>query len=173
MHTMWGERDGIGIGRARVPEGIVSALEQVVLREAVVVYRGRGKKLRHTVSVTAPQTAATVLRGILPEGPQERFVVLALDARNIPIGWTTIAVGEKAECSVDTSAVFRFALLSCADRIMLCHNHPSGDPSPSVEDETLTRRIIQGAELLGVSVLDHIIPGDSRRHFGFADAGLL
>ena len=68
--------------------------------------------------------------------------------------------------------MFKAALLANAAAIILCHNHPSGDPSPSVDDVQLTRRLVDAGTLLGVDVLDHIIVGDSR-YYSFKEAGRL
>ena len=66
--------------------------------------------------------------------------------------------------------MFKAALLANAAAIILYHNHPSGDPSPSVDDAQLTRRLVDAGTLLGVDVLDHIIVGDGR-YYSFKEAG--
>ena len=68
--------------------------------------------------------------------------------------------------------MFKAALLANAAAIILYHNHPSGDPSPSVDDAQLTRRLVDAGTLLGVDVLDHIIVGDGR-YYSFKEAGRL
>ena len=90
---------------------------------------------------------------------KEEFRVLLLGGRNELLKLKTIATGQRDSCVVHSSDVFREALLEKACSIILVHNHPSGDPSPSPEDCAMTRKVVSGGTLLGVSVLDHIIIG--------------
>jgi DNA repair protein RadC len=70
--------------------------------------------------------------------------------------------------------VFKVAILSNAAAILCGHNHPSGDPQPSREDCSLTRRLVQAGQVLGIEVLDHVIIGDGAAdYYSFADQGLL
>jgi len=90
----------------------------------------------------------------------EEFRVLLLGGRNELLKLRTISRGQRDSCTVHSSDVFREALLEKACSIILIHNHPSGDPSPSPEDCAMTRKVVSGGTLLGISVLDHIIIGD-------------
>jgi DNA repair protein RadC len=70
--------------------------------------------------------------------------------------------------------VFKVAILSNAAAILCGHNHPSGDPQPSQEDQRLTRRLVQAGQVLGIDVLDHVIIGDGTAdYYSFADQGIL
>ena len=71
---------------------------------------------------------------------------------------------------VSVREVFKPAIVGNAAALLLAHNHPSGDPSPSAEDIELTKRLRDAGELLGIRVLDHVILGDGK-HYGFVDAG--
>lgn len=104
---------------------------------------------------------------------QERFVVVALDVKGRPVGWHVAAVGGLSQCAVEPAGVFRFALLTGAASLVVAHNHPSGDPSPSAEDVMFTQRLVEGARLLGLRLLDHVIVADGGGHFSFVDAGIL
>lgn len=90
----------------------------------------------------------------------EEFRVLLLGGRNELLKVRRIASGQRDSCIVHSSDVFREALLEKACSIILVHNHPSGDPSPSPEDCAMTRKVVSGGSLLGISVLDHIIIGN-------------
>jgi DNA repair protein RadC len=70
--------------------------------------------------------------------------------------------------------VFKVAILSNAAAILCGHNHPSGDPQPSGEDRSLTRRLVKAGQVLGIDVLDHVIIGDGAAdYYSFADQGML
>lgn len=87
----------------------------------------------------------------------ESFWVLMLDARGRPLGHVCIAEGTLTACLVHPREVFAPALRARAASIIVVHNHPSGDPEPSEEDEGLTLRLIDSGQLLGIPLLDHVI----------------
>lgn len=89
--------------------------------------------------------------------PQERFGVVLLDGRHRVIGEEMVSQGTLTASLVHPREVFRPALRACAAALILVHNHPSGDPSPSAEDRAVTRRLARAGELLGIRVLDHVI----------------
>ena len=93
---------------------------------------------------------------------QETFVVLALNTRNRLLDKRMIGMGVVDSCLVHAREVFRRAISESASAVILVHNHPSGDPSPSAEDVKLTKQMIQGGQVLGIKVLDHVIIG--RKH---------
>ncbi|MFT7618121.1 MAG: DNA repair protein RadC [Planctomycetota bacterium] len=108
------------------------------------------------------------LRGI----QQEAFEVLVLDARNRLLRRERISLGTLTGSLVHPREVFRVALRVSACAIVLVHNHPSGDPSPSTEDIQVTDRLRRAGDLLGIRVLDHVIVGDGR-YVSMADRGHL
>ncbi len=148
------------------------------LREAVVTYRkGNRVELERRVSssrvVNELMHSATPLAHI-PHAPAEYFVALALDAKNRIIGFEVVSKGGISACPVEPASVFRGLLLQCAVGVVFVHNHPSGDPSPSPDDEALTERLRLAGQLLGIRVLDHVIVvEDSDRYFSFLDQGVL
>lgn len=91
---------------------------------------------------------------------REEMHVLALDTRSRIIGSALVAAGSTREMLIDPAEVFKPALLMNANRVILAHNHPSGDPTPSPEDVALTRRVQAVGTALGVNVLDHVVVGD-------------
>jgi DNA repair protein RadC len=88
---------------------------------------------------------------------QERFWVVALDARNRPLSRHLVAQGSLASCMVHPREVFAPLVRRRAAAAILVHNHPSGDPTPSPEDERLTERLVEAGRLLGIPVLDHLV----------------
>lgn len=103
---------------------------------------------------------------------KEKFLVLTLNSRNIILSEEVCAVGTVNTVHVNPSEVLRQAVLRSAASIICLHNHPSGDPSPSAEDRTLTDRISRAASLMGIRMLDHIIIAP-RSFYSFSDAGAL
>jgi len=100
----------------------------------------------------------TLMRG-LGDADRESFWALHLDVRRKIVDIDKVAVGSMTDVKVHPREVFRSALLSGANALIFIHNHPSGDPTPSRQDEELTRRLKAMGELTGISVLDHVIVG--------------
>ena len=101
---------------------------------------------------------------------REQFLVCCLDAKNASIGVNVVSIGTLTLSLVHPREVFKPAILLNACAIIAVHNHPSGDPTPSPEDRTLTTRLREAGDLLGIRLLDHLILGDDRL-YSFADQG--
>lgn len=101
--------------------------------------------------------AAAVLHQLLDDSAVERIMVLYLNGVNKIIGTEQVAQGGLHGAVVKTRDVFRGALMAGASAVILGHNHPSGDPKPSKEDIDLTHNAVAAGEILGVSLLDHIV----------------
>jgi DNA repair protein RadC len=93
----------------------------------------------------------------LPRARKEHFVVLLLNARHEVQCRETVSIGSLNASIVHPREVFLPAILHSAASVVLVHNHPSGDPEPSEEDLSITRRLVQVGELVGIDVLDHVI----------------
>jgi len=98
--------------------------------------------------------------------------VALVDNKNRLMAWERVGKGTVDETPVYPREVLALALKHQASGLILAHNHPGGDPSPSIQDRDLTRRIAHSAKELGLRVLDHLIVAESG-HFSFQDAGLL
>lgn len=103
---------------------------------------------------------------------REHFVALFLNARSSVIAIDLISVGTVSASLVHPREVFKGAILFNACAVIVAHNHPSGDTSPSPEDREATRRLQKAGELLGIALLDHIIVGPNS-HFSFKEGGLI
>ncbi|MEO1960586.1 MAG: JAB domain-containing protein, partial [Paracoccus sp. (in: a-proteobacteria)] len=103
---------------------------------------------------------------------QERFYVLLLDGKGRLRGEVRVSEGSLTASLVHPRGVFRRALRESAASLILVHNHPRGDPTPSAEDEALTRRLRAAGDLLGVKVVDHVVIG-RRRWLSFLETGRL
>jgi DNA repair protein RadC len=108
----------------------------------------------------------------IADEPQECFWVLAVDSRQRIKARTLISRGGLTACPVAPADVFRPLIREAARAAILIHNHPSGEPDPSPEDEQITQALVAAGELLGIRVLDHIILGRDA-YFSFLDAGRL
>ena len=97
-------------------------------------------------------------------------LVCCLDAKNASIGVNVVSIGSLTLSIVHPREVFKPAILLNACAIIAVHNHPSGDPMPSPEDRTLTTRLREAGDLLGIRLLDHLILGEDRL-YSFADHG--
>ena len=93
---------------------------------------------------------------------REQFICLHLDARNQVNALEVVSVGSLNASLVHPREVFKAAILNNAASVILAHNHPSDDPTPSREDIELTRRMVQAGELMGIEILDHVIVGPER-----------
>ena len=109
-----------------------------------------------------------LLRAFLRDDPRERFAVVYLDTRHRPIAVHEASVGTCDAVPVHPREVFGPAVALSATAIVVAHNHPSGDPTPSPEDRAVTERLRAAGELLGIAVLDHVVIGE-RRYYSFAD----
>jgi DNA repair protein RadC len=103
---------------------------------------------------------------------KEHFLALHLDSKNRILCLDKVSSGSLNASIVHPREVFKTALLSSAAAILFIHNHPSGNPEPSREDLELTTRLQDGAKLLGIRVLDHIIIGEDR-YVSLADQGIV
>ena len=103
---------------------------------------------------------------------REDFLVILLDNKNGRLGYNVVSMGSLTASVVHPREVFKAAVLTNAARLLLIHNHPSGDSTPSKEDIDITKRLKEGGEILGIQILDHVIIGEGR-YFSFADKGML
>lgn len=125
-------------------------------------------------AVHSPGDAAELVRYEMSALDQEHLRVILLDTRNRVITIEKVYVGSLNASTVRVGELFRAAIQRNAASVIIVHNHPSGDPTPSPEDVGLTRSIVQSGKLLDIDVLDHLIIGHNRwvslkeRGLGFA-----
>lgn len=130
---------------------------------------------RESRRVSDTEGAAWFLRANLRNDEQEAFHVLYLDGKHNLIEAKELFVGTANSANVHPRDIFREAVRLNAVALIIGHNHPSGDLSPSRDDLLLTKRVREGADLLGLSLLDHIIVGgrSSEAYLSFKEAGYL
>ncbi len=125
-----------------------------------------------TRQIRGSADAAKIFRSYLAGADREYLVVLLLDGRHRVNGLNVAAMGSLTHTPVHPREVFKPAVLANARAVIIGHNHPSGDPSPSREDRKLTQRLVRAGELLGITLLDHIIVGEAG-YTSFADRGFI
>lgn len=134
-----------------------------------------GKRLAATTgsrpAITSPADAVNMVMEEMRYLEREHFQVLMLNTRNQVLGVHLASVGTLNSSLVHPREIFREPIRRAAAAVILVHNHPSGDPSPSQEDMAITRRLVEAGRLLGIEVLDHIIIGDNR-YISFQERGL-
>lgn len=132
-----------------------------------------------SMKVDAPELAArywneTVAKREWFDAEKEQLVVLLLSTRYNLQGFQLVSMGSVNESIAHPREIFRAAVAGGAYAIIVMHNHPSGDPSPSVSDHSLTRRLHEAGELLQIKVLDHVVVGaGATPYFSFKEAGVL
>lgn len=143
------------------------------LRELTVRYAVRmdadGQPIVVGRTLGNPKETAAALIATLQDQPGEVFAILCVSTKLRVIAYHEVSRGTLDSTLVHPREVFKAALLANAAAIVLTHNHPSGDPTPSADDVQLTRRLVEAGALLGVEVLDHIIVGDGR-YYSFKEA---
>jgi DNA repair protein RadC len=112
--------------------------------------------------IRSPADVAQLLMAEMAHLEQEHFRVLYLDTRNRLLGSETIYVGSLNASHIRVGEVFRDAVKRNCAAIIVAHNHPSGDPSPSPEDVEVTRQLVAAGKLLDIEVLDHLVIGQQR-----------
>ena len=129
-------------------------------------------------SITSAEIAARYWKRHVTQAPwfddeREIVVVLSCNVKNHILSFSLVAIGTVNSCTVHPRDVFRPAIAQNACAIVLMHNHPSGDPRPSVADGHWTKVIFESAGCLMIRFLDHIIVGADRTFFSFSGAGAL
>lgn len=109
---------------------------------------------------SSPEDAAAIVQPMLVGADREQCLQLALDSKHRLIAVTTVSIGTGAHTFMSPREVFRDALLHGAEAVLLAHNHPSADPTPSADDRHITRRLAQAGDLLDVALIDHLVIGD-------------
>ena len=139
-------------------------LPEVVLRLA------EGAGLYSATGIRGPQDAVSIMAKEIATYDREALVVLNLNNKHQPINFNVASIGSLDRTVLDIPNIMKSAILSNARMIMLMHNHPSGDPTPSQIDVATTKRVIEAGKLLGIPCLDHVIvAGGSGCYFSMSE----
>lgn len=118
-----------------------------------------------------PDVAIRVMNEFLSQMDRELFCIVNLQADLTPINMNIVSVGSLNEALINPREIFKSAILSNAHSMMLIHNHPSGNLTPSTSDIQTTARMLELGELMGISLVDHIITGRNGNYYSFRDKG--
>lgn len=136
------------------PAKRVSFVSIKLVKEKSFLYKQR--------TVSDPRAAYELVKEILEDEDREKLVACFLNTKNQPVALNIVSIGSINSSIVHPREIFKAALLSNAASIILFHNHPSGDPTPSREDFSATERIRDCGKLMGIDLLDHVIVGDDK-----------
>jgi len=164
INTLFGPEEVPTKPRSIRIKRIKAVFDTLTIREEVAKYLPLSNRF------TSPSQIHQMF-SFLQQETKEYFLTLHLDGKNRIVCMEEVSVGSLNQSIVHPREVFKTALLSSAAAIVLMHNHPSLDPTPSREDREITRRLKEAGDLLGIRVLDHIIVGES--YFSFVEQGLL
>ncbi|WP_292372605.1 RadC family protein [Methanosarcina sp. UBA411] len=142
-----------GVGKAKAAQ--IAAVFELARRLETFVEEPKRK-------ICSPKDVYTLMYPKMREQKKEKFITLCLDTKNQILKEEVVSIGSLNASIVHPREVFKSALMESSASVIMVHNHPSGDPSPSREDIMVTKKIVEGGKLLGIDVLDHIIIGDGR-----------
>ena len=140
-------------------------------------YRVRVRLVREKSGAFGPELRcagdiADAFRSEMANLDREQFLCCHLDAKNRLISREVVSIGHLTAALVHPREVFKAAILANAASVAFVHNHPSGDPEPSREDMELTRRLVKAGDILGITVLDHVVIARGGAHRSIAERGL-
>ena len=139
---------------------------------SLMLVRDRDLKVEDRPIVSHSVDASTIIKSFLEGADREHFIIVLLNGKNRIIGIHNVSTGSLGSSLVHPREVFKPAILANAAAIILAHNHPSGDPTPSQADLEITKRLRETGEVMGIAVLDHIIIGDGTDEWvSFVDSG--
>ncbi len=144
---------------------IKAVYETMTVKEEITDYLKTGTRY------TSPTQVYETFSFLMQE-TKEMFITLHLDGKNRIICMDLVSIGSLNQSIVHPRELFKTACLSNAAAIICVHQHPTGDPTPSSEDISITRRLKEAGEIMGIKLLDHIIVGDNQ-YLSFVERGLL
>lgn len=150
-------------------EKIVTFYEMRMVKEKNVKYETDIERLASSPSVVNDICTAMGIE----EYTEEAFLMFTLNTKNKVTGAFIVSKGTLDASLISPREVFKRAIMQNSNAIIIAHNHPSGDPTPSNEDKAITQRLIDSGNLLGIQVLDHIVLGDNGKYLSFKERGLL
>lgn len=137
------------------------------VREVIVNYK-HPKKIG--VRLGDPIGVAKAIRKLLPDNRREHVIALYLDGSHVIVGYSVVSTGTANQAPVHPREIFQAAIACGACALIIAHNHPSGDITPSMQDRDVTKRIKEAGILLGIPLLDHVIVS-SKSYTSFQERG--
>jgi DNA repair protein RadC len=162
----------IGLDQLRSISGVGPARAARILAAVELGRRTLVRAVAERPRLSSPRELATYLLPQYGAGAVEQFGIVMLDTKHRVIRIRIVSVGSLDTTVVHPREVFREAASASAAAIVLFHNHPSGDPTPSPDDLVLTTRMVTAGAVMGIDVVDHLILAD-QRYFSLVEAGRL
>ncbi|MBO8158789.1 MAG: DNA repair protein RadC [Thermosyntropha sp.] len=145
-----------------ISERGVGPAKAVAIKAALELGRRMSLAVQERQLVKSPEDVKNIVMEDMRYFDREHFRVLYLDRKNGVIFMEDVSIGSLSTAIVHPREVFKNAVKLSAASVILVHNHPSGNPSPSNEDIEITRQMVNAGKILGIEVLDHIIIGENR-----------
>jgi len=165
------------LARAPVTELVkfegIGKVKALIIVTALELGRRRNSEFRvQKPKIVSSQSVFELMQPLIGELNHEEFWILYLNGANRVEARVQLSKGGMTATLVDVRLVFKLAMQHSATSVIMCHNHPSGNLTPSESDKNLTRKIIQGGKLLDIKVIDHVIVTE-HGHFSFVDEDLM
>jgi len=142
------------------------------MKITMVMEKPQGYRTPNRKQVATSRDLYNTVRDACDQADRECFFAIMLDQRHKILSIELVSMGSLTASLVHPREVFRPAIREGAAAIAFAHNHPSGDPTPSPEDMSLTKRLRDAGDILGIRVVDHVVIGDGR-YVSFSDEGLM
>ena len=147
------------------PSKRINIVSIKLVREGSILYNLR--------KISSPSDALALGKQFLEDADREQLLTCCMDTKNQPVSINISSIGSLNSSIVHPREIFKAAILSNAASILIFHNHPSGDPSPSVEDINITSRLKDAGTLIGIELIDHIIIGSDNKYCSLKEKGVL
>ncbi len=147
------------------PRKRISIIKTIIVKESSILYESR--------HINTPILAAGLARNLYQNADREMLIVASLDSKCAPLSIEIVAIGNINSCIVSPREVFKHAIISNATQIIAFHNHVSGICTPSSEDISITKRLVECGNLLGIPLLDHIIIGEEHTYLSLRENGIV
>jgi len=172
LTSFGGLRGVVGASRGELGAlaGVGGALSARIQAAGELARRLSAEHLEAGAVISSSQVVHAHFGPMLADERREIFWALLLDTRNRVVAKVRVSEGSLGAALVHPREAFRPAIREAAASVIFLHNHPSGDPSPSMEDRLITARLRRAGELLGIPLLDHVVVARSR-YYSFADSG--
>lgn len=143
----------------------VTIVSLKMVKEGSILYKDR--------TIHSPCDAANLVRNFIQDNDRENIVLCCLDVKNQPTSIQTVSIGSLNSAIVHPREIFKLAILSNAASIIITHNHPSGNITPSNEDISITQRIKEAGKIIGIDLIDHIIIGAEDSFCSLKEKGII
>ncbi|MGO1041103.1 JAB domain-containing protein [Clostridioides difficile] len=144
---------------------IVDIVSIKMIKEKSITYKPR--------KVSSPKDAYDLFETFMIDSDREKFLVACLNVKNESVNISIVSIGTISSSLIHPREVMKTAILSNSNSIIVAHNHPSGNITPSEEDKNITSRLVNVCDMLGIKLLDHIIIGEEDQFFSFKQNSLI